>query len=473
MRGDVGHGARLPARRRLARAVILVLLVGAPLAFGSVHEPAFIPLLVLAACAGSLSLSGEGRDAARLAWSQRGVPVVAAYIGLVLLQLLPLPPALLQLVSPGTYHFHERQSLVALTRWLPISVNPLDTGRGLAFLFAFTLLYVAVCREATDSAWRRRVIRTVTLTGLLATVIGLVQARSATPGTIYGLWRPSWDQAVFGPYVNHNHFAGYVTMALPLAVGLTADAAIAALAALRRRGRRWLVALADPPALRTLRWGVAALTLVVGLAVSGSRGGLLAVPLAFVVTGCWVRQARRVTLVFVGVALATLLVVDTGPLESAYRRRGFSLEQTRLGYWRDVVRPIPEFPLLGVGFNAFGTISPYHRTYQAYEWLGQAHNEYLQALVDTGVIGLAIVLALLAVLAHAALRAASLDVLDAALLTALAAQAIHNVVEFNWQIPANAATYVVLAGLVRTVGEARAPGATPDTRRTGASGRKP
>jgi O-antigen ligase len=448
MNGDVGLEARLPAGRRLARVLVLFLLVAAPLAFGSVHEPAFIPLLVLAASAGGLSLSCEGRNAARVAWSQRGVPVVAAYIALVLLQLVPLPPTLLRLVSPGTYHFHERLSLVPLARWLPISVNPLDTGRGLAFLFAFTLLYVAVCREAADSSWRRSAMRAVALTGLLATVVGLVQAASPAPGKIYGLWEPTWTKAVFGPFVNHNHFAGYVVMAIPLALGFAAEA-LGDLVALWRRGRRVLLSLGDPPAMRAVRWAVAGLVLVVGLFTAGSRGGLLACPLAFVVAGVWVRRARLVTLVLIAVALTTLIVIDTRPFEEGYRARGFSLEQTRLGYWRDVARPIPEFLALGAGFNAFGTLSPYYRTYMAYEWLGQAHNEYLQVLIDTGVIGLLVFACMLAVLARAAFRAASASLVDAGLLTALAANSIHNIVEFNWQIPATAATFIVLAGLVR------------------------
>ncbi len=454
----------LPWRRRVARALILLLLVAAPLAMGSVHEPAFIPLLVLAAAAGLLSLSSAGPSAFRAFWGVRGVPLVVAFTALVLFQLVPLPPPLLRLLSPGTYRFHDHLALVPLTHWLPISVNPADTGRGLAFLVAFTLLYAAANREAEDGGWRRRVLTSVALTGLALTIVGLVQAASGRPGRIYGLWQPTRDWAVFGPYVNHNHFAGYVLMALPLALGFAAEAA-GRLVALWRRGRRVLVSLGDPPAMSTLRWSVTAMALVVGLLAAGSRGGLLACPLAYVVVGLGVRKARPATLGLIALALVTALVIDTRPLEELYRSRGFGLEQTRLAYWRDVLRAVPDFPLLGAGLNAFGTLSPRYRTYCAWEWLGEAHNEYLQVLIDTGLVGLLLCAALLALLARAAVRQAQRSVLDAALLTALAACAIHNIVEFNWQIPANAATFFVLAGLVggarRTDGPDGAPGGKP------------
>jgi hypothetical protein len=48
--------------------------------------------------------------------------------------------------------------------------------------------------------------------------------------------------------------------------------------------------------------------------------------------------------------------------------------------------------------------------------------------------------------------------LDAARLASLLALALHNVVDFNWQVPANAATFVALAGLASRRGEPEAAG---------------
>ena len=226
---------RDPTADRL-RTLILVLLVASPLAFGSVHEPAFIPLLVVAGAVGLLSWA-RGHWARTLGVVVPFVPGRRLLLGLhlmVLFQLLPLPPSVLRLLSPGSFSFYNDTLLVPLTAWRPISVSPPDTLRGLVFLAGMTLLYGAVFREFGEERLRRRLCRTVVVTGLLLTVLALVQAASPEPHRIYGLWKPTFDWAVFGPYVNRSHFAGYLVMAIPLALGF----ALEALQALRRGWKR-------------------------------------------------------------------------------------------------------------------------------------------------------------------------------------------------------------------------------------------
>jgi O-antigen ligase len=159
------------------------------------------------------------------------------------------------------------------------------------------------------------------------------------------------------------------------------------------------------------------------------------------------RRGRVAVLVVVlAVVCAGLLWVDVGATRTAFATRG--LQQSRLGLWRDALRMVPRFPLLGAGFNAFGTSYTEYQTVERYEWYGEAHNEYLQALTDLGLAGAAMVLALVVRLLRCAFRAAATGALDAGLLGALLAVCAHNLVDFNWQIPANAATFAALAALV-------------------------
>jgi O-antigen ligase len=88
-------------------------------------------------------------------------------------------------------------------------------------------------------------------------------------------------------------------------------------------------------------------------------------------------------------------------------------------------------------------------------FIGEAHNDYLQVLLDLGLLGAALVASLLVTLFRAAVRAASRTPLDAGILGALLALGFHALVDFNWQIPANAITYVALSALaVRRTGRA-------------------
>jgi len=97
-----------------------------------------------------------------------------------------------------------------------------------------------------------------------------------------------------------------------------------------------------------------------------------------------------------------------------------------------------------------GAGAPYtqYQTIERYEWYGEAHNEYLQALLDTGIVGAGLLVMLLARLLRDALRAGSMTPLDAGILGAILACCAHNAVDFNWQIPANAATFAALCGIL-------------------------
>ena len=431
----------------LLRVPILFLLAAAPLALGAVHEPAFIPLLVVGSAAGIASW-------ARGYWARAhgiavppvaGGPLLAALHALVLVQLVPLPPGLLRVLSPGTFDFYQEMSLVPIG-WRPVTVNPADTARGLAFLAGMSLLYAAVFREFDDERWRRRLAGTVVLTACAMTLAALVQAASTDPTRIYGFWKPRWDWGVFGPYVSRNHFAGYLAMAIPLAIGFAAESALDVRRSWAHRRFGW-VALGDPAGIAAFRRVAAAMVLMVGLLASHSRGGLLAFGGASLALVALLRRWRALLLPLVaGLVVVGLLWVDVGATQHAFETRG--LRQSRLELWMDAARMFPRFPVLGAGFNAFGTSYTQYQTVARYEWYGEAHNEYLQALLDLGVVGALLVAALLVRLLRSGVRAASATPLDAGLLGAILACCVHNAVDFNWQIPANAATFAALAGVV-------------------------
>jgi len=127
----------------------------------------------------------------------------------------------------------------------------------------------------------------------------------------------------------------------------------------------------------------------------------------------------------------------------AFEARG--IRGSRLDLWRDMLPMVRHFPLLGVGWNAFATAYPWYQTIWKTEWIGEAHNDYLQALLDGGALGLALVCGLAAIVFRSALTRARRSPVDLGLLGALLGLALHELVDFNGQIPANAATGIALA----------------------------
>jgi O-antigen ligase len=190
---------------------------------------------------------------------------------------------------------------------------------------------------------------------------------------------------------------------------------------------------------------VVVMVLVAGLVASQSRGGVSAFALTLLVLPLVSRRRRRTA--FVAVFLAGLGVawIGLGGILSAFEARG--IKGSRLDLWTDMIPMFPRFPVFGLGLNAFSTAYPWYQTVWPTEWIGEAHNEYLQVLLDAGLVGFVILVAFLVLVFKAAARRAGTAPLELGIFGALLTLAFHNLVDFNWQIPANAATWTALAAL--------------------------
>jgi O-antigen ligase len=187
------------------------------------------------------------------------------------------------------------------------------------------------------------------------------------------------------------------------------------------------------------------MVLVAGLVASVSRGGVAAFGLTALVLP-FVSGRRRAT------AVATLLLaaagvawIGLGDIVGAFEARGIT--GSRLDLWVDMLPLVHQFPVFGVGLNAFATAYAPYQTVWPGEWIGEAHNEYLQVLFDLGLVGVALVTPLLVLVFSHARRGAARGGLELGLFGALLCLAIHNLVDFNGQIPAHAATWFSLAAL--------------------------
>ena len=254
--------------------------------------------------------------------------------------------------------------------------------------------------------------------------------------------------------MNRNHFAGFLVMATSLALGFALEA-LARLRAAWARRRRAFLTLGESEGNAAVRAGAVVMVLVAGLVASNSRGGISAFAAAALLLPLATHQRRRTGLAIAALIGTGVAWIGLGGYLSAFSR---GVRASRLELWADMARMLPDFPVLGAGWNAFATAYPWYQTVWRTDWIGEAHDEYLQLLLDTGVVGGAVGAALLALVLKGALARARRGGLELGLFGALVGLALHNLVEFNWQIPANAATWVALAALAGR-GERAAPGA--------------
>jgi O-antigen ligase len=446
-----------------------------PWAFGGVEAGASLALdagVVLVAVLGMVSARGVDRVrnlscAPSLALA--GLVVLAA------VQVAPLPGGIFQRVAPSSASLHAALAPEAPARVLgdpgpavgppapTISQHPEMTVDAAARLAAaWVLLQAVLALRGGDGALRRFGTAMAVNAALLA-LFAVIQALSWN-GRIYWV-RESASTGHGGPFVNKNHLAAYLNLGLGFALGVLLSPAPPG-------SRRW----ADP---RRLAAAYAAGLIVVGVLNSLSRGGVVAMLAASAVTFGVLARPRTLR-VGVGVAamlgLTALFLAGVGALVP-YRRVATLLDAAayaeRLEGWAGAMRAWSIYPVWGIGLGSFAVAMLRFYADLGGRFLSHAENEYIQILVEGGVVGLALVLVILASVVALGRRALGADpdprrrapILGA--LFGVVSLAVHCLADFPMHIPAVAVPAVVLSGHLARLGlDARRPGtsATPGRR---------
>ena len=216
--------------------------------------------------------------------------------------------------------------------------------------------------------------------------------------------------------------------------------------------------------------------MMVSVALSLSRGGLLTLlgcialllvirPASFGRLSSWSVPA----LASAAIALALLIWMGFDRVESRLATvwKGEALEQSRMPIWVDSWPLVPQFPLLGTGFGTFRFVEPLNRQHTASIFVHEhAHNEYLEALIEGGILRLAISLAAVILVVSYGYRAVrrhqggSFGGLALGGLFGFAALALQSAGDFGLHLPAIAVLASVLAAQLMAAGEEEPAGAS-------------
>jgi O-antigen ligase len=140
----------------------------------------------------------------------------------------------------------------------------------------------------------------------------------------------------------------------------------------------------------------------------------------------------------------------------------------RVAAWHDGWHVVRDFPIAGTGINTYSDAMISYQKSNSNVLLAQAHNDYLQLLVEGGLlvaVPVAIALVLLVIAVRRSLNAARSDSYEywvrVGASVGLAAIGIQETVEFSLQMPANAFLFATLAAVavcpVRRVGRQAQP----------------
>jgi len=406
----------------MAMILLGAMLVAAPLPFGSVYTWAWASLSLLALLILLIWLLGTVRQGKlSIGYSPLYLPAVLG-LALGLAQLgfhLTLTPAA------------TRESL-------------LKFGTYLLIFFVVVQLFANVSAET----WRGAGLALLVFTFVFS-LLSILQF----------LWNPArilWvdhdlARSPFGPYVDRDHYAGLMEMLIPLSAAYV----------LSRRKHA---------AFRGVLW-FGLLVPVVSLLLTGSRGGVLALLAEFAILG-WIlvyrypQPGRHVGIAVVGLALvgAAALFFWLAPhfildkLGSASNYIAETGQQGRVTLWKNSLGIVRDHPLTGTGMGSFVNAYTAYQTEAIDLTVEHAHNDYIEVLAETGLLGGALLLAALWLFYSITFGNLPLELraepgwmrLGAAI--SCCGLLVHSFFDFNLHIPANAVWFAFCAGLACLAG---------------------
>jgi O-antigen ligase len=315
------------------------------------------------------------------------------------------------------------------------------------------VLFLAAQAFRTADDWRTLVWFLMGF-GFLVAIFGILQQLTFN-GKLYWFREMRYGGIPFGPYVNRNHFAGFVELVFPVA--------LVPLVLGKVRKERWYVV------------GIFGLLPIGALFLSASRGGLVSFAVQLGVLFLMMRLRRtggkHVLAGGLVLLLAFLLVSWLGVRQVLDRFSSLeSLEVTvgkRASMRHDTWHIFLDHPLIGTGLGSLQTVFPAYETLYVGKVVNHAHNDYLEALAETGIAGGTCCAWFLGTLFLLSLR--QLLQLDKAFAAALHLSGlvacvgilVHSLVDFNLHIPANALLFFLMAhlatGEIRAAPRPRAP----------------
>jgi O-antigen ligase len=344
----------------------------------------------------------------------------------VLSSLLP-PLAALSFIVLGQWFF----------RW---TASPYNTRIELLLLLAdLMVLFLAVQAFRTLEDWRGFVWFGMVF-GFLVSLFAILQHLTSN-GKLYWFREMRSGGLPFGPYVNRNHFAGFAELVLPLA--------LVPLVLGRVRRERWPVV------------GLFAVLPIGALFLAASRGGIVSFGAELSVLALVMIQRREMgKQLFAGGAVllvALLLVSWLGVGQILQRLSSVQLLEVssgkRASMRRDTWRIFLDHPFVGTGLGTLQLVYPPYESLYDGKIVNHTHNDYLEVLAETGLLGgicCAWFLGVLLVQSLERLRQFNNSFRGALQLSGFVACSgflVHSFVDFNLHIPANALLFFLMAHL--------------------------
>ena len=365
--------------------IYLFLLVFAPFAFGTVEEWSLAVMEALAFCAVMLLLLRRLKYKPPFLYEVPGITPLALFLAYMLLQLVPLPPAVIGILSPHTYALYKKTIWIdGPMTWASLSIYRKATLAEFFRTAAYAAFYVVTIQLLTKRAYLKKTVMVVIASASLLSLLAILQLLLSDSRIFWLRAVPQYVKP-FGSYVNRNHYAGLMEMVFPLALGLflyykpkTTYSSL----------REKIVEIFNQRRINThIMLGFSSLLIATSVFLSLSRGGITSLCLAMIFFGVILslskmrRKRSGVAVLFLFVILLSFTWFGWEPIfkrfESLRSPQG-NISDLRAVIWQDSFGILKDFPFTGTGFGTFVNIYPKYRTISRQALLDHAHNDYIE-----------------------------------------------------------------------------------------------
>ncbi|MCF8056749.1 MAG: O-antigen ligase family protein [Desulfocapsa sp.] len=384
------------------------------------------------------------------------------------LQTIPLPPSIVEIVAPAIHDIYKPINEVSTQdQWIPLTVNQKATIFELMRISSYALFYFLTVQLLSNGSHLKKTVRIVSYLAIGIAFLAIIQKLSS-PDKIYWFRATPENAGTVGPWVYHNHYAGFMEMMCPLifALFLYYRPTVSHNKPLRIK---IVEACTMPGSNFHVFLGVGAIIIISSVFISLSRGGIVSLSLALMIFILILPRKifdfNFLNYVFLASCVALMItwfgwgaVIDK--FGTTFTDSG-TIHDLRPVLWLDSFRIIKDFFPTGAGFGTFIHIYPLYKTLSVSVILDHAHNDYIELLTDGGIVGF--VLAawfVLTIIVHGwknmnYRRDRYAILLSIGTLTGIFSILIHSVTDFNMHNGANGFYFFFLCGLLVSAGNTR------------------
>ncbi|OQA91297.1 MAG: O-Antigen ligase [Elusimicrobia bacterium ADurb.Bin231] len=368
------------------------------------------------------------------------------FLAIILFQMIPFPASLLRIISSNTAGYFDRIfSFIGGWTAQTITFDIYQTQFELYKLLSYALAFFIIIFCINTKKRINRFIFIIFVTGFAISIFGIIQ-KYGYNGKLYWIW-PLRRGEPFGPFVNRDHFGGYINLIIPLGLGYL---------------------LTNIEKSKKILVGYITVIMITALVISLSRGAVLSflgalIFFTFLVLMFTEVRKGKIIIPITAIIIVTIIFLfwlDWGLVIARLKTiidSESGIMRPRLPIWIDSLKIIKDFPLLGIGYGNFQNVFPLYQKSHLNKFWRHTHNDYLQSVTEMGAISVILVLAFYCMLVWYVIKLLRESEdnwkigLSMGAITSCLTILLHSFVDFNLRTTSNAFLFAVITGLTISI----------------------